>query len=54
VRAATADDLAGTPLFDPPDAEDRSAIAPWFELQAVSSGLNLTGEGGPGRVTRSA
>ncbi|HET8752326.1 MAG TPA: cyclic nucleotide-binding domain-containing protein [Gaiellaceae bacterium] len=46
--AATADDLAGIPLFDTLEPEERATIAPWFELQAVSSGINLTGEGAAG------
>ena len=29
---ATADDLAGVPLFDALEAEERATIAPWFEL----------------------
>src|SRR5262249_31923037 len=28
--------------------EDRAAIAPWFELESVSPGVNLTGEGASG------
>jgi CRP-like cAMP-binding protein len=46
--AATAGDLAGIPLFDSLEPEARAAIAPWFEPQDVSSGVNLTGEGAPG------
>jgi CRP/FNR family transcriptional regulator, cyclic AMP receptor protein len=46
--AATADDLAGIPLFDTLDADGRSAIAPWFELEDVSPGVKLIGEGASG------
>jgi CRP-like cAMP-binding protein len=46
--AATADDLAGIPLFDALEPEERTMIAPWFELQDVSSGVKLTGEGASG------
>ena len=45
---ATADDLSGIPLFDTLEAEERMTIAPWFELQDVSAGVNLTGEGASG------
>lgn len=45
---ATTDDLAGIPLFDSLDAEERTTIAPWFELRDVSAGVNLTGEGASG------
>jgi CRP-like cAMP-binding protein len=48
VSAATTDDLAGIPLFDTLEPDARAAIAPWFELQAVSPGTKLTGEGAPG------
>src|SRR5262245_54029546 len=43
-----ASDLAGIPLFDTLDPEDRATIAPWFELEQVSPGVNLTGEGASG------
>ncbi len=46
--AATADDLAGIPLFDTLEADEREAIAPWFERQNVSAGVKLTGEGASG------
>ncbi len=45
---ATADDLAGIPLFDMLEPDERAAIAPWFELEDVSSGVKLTGEGASG------
>ncbi len=45
---ATPDDLAGLALFDNLDADARSAIAPWFELQDVSPGVKLIGEGASG------
>jgi CRP-like cAMP-binding protein len=45
---AAADDLAGIPLFDTLEANERAAIAPWFELEDVSAGVVLTGEGASG------
>jgi CRP-like cAMP-binding protein len=45
---ATADDLAGIALFEGLEPDARAAIAPWFELQQVSPGVNLTGEGASG------
>ncbi len=45
---ATADDLSGIPLFDALEPEERTAIAPWFELQDVSAGVRLTGEDASG------
>jgi voltage-gated potassium channel len=48
MAAAATDDLAGIPLFDTLEEEERAAIAPWFELQEVSPGVNLTGEGSSG------
>jgi CRP-like cAMP-binding protein len=48
VPAATADDLAGIALFETLEPDACAAIAPWFELQDVSAGVNLTGQGTPG------
>jgi len=48
MSAATADDLAGIPLFDTLEPDQRATIAPWFELEDVSPGVNLTGEGASG------
>lgn len=48
MAAAATDDLAGIPLFDMLEPEERAAIAPWFERQDVSPGVNLTGEGASG------
>jgi CRP-like cAMP-binding protein len=45
---AAADDLAGIPLFDMLEPDERGAIAPWFELEDVGSGVKLTGEGASG------
>jgi voltage-gated potassium channel len=45
---ATADDLAGIPLFETLDADARATTAPWFEVQDVSAGVKLIGEGAPG------
>jgi CRP-like cAMP-binding protein len=46
--AAAADDLARVPLFDMLEPEERTVIAPWFEVQDVSTGVKLTGEGASG------
>jgi CRP-like cAMP-binding protein len=48
MTVATSDDLAGIALFESLEPETRAAIAPWFELQDVSPGVNLTGEGASG------
>lgn len=48
MRAATPEDLAGIPLFESLEPADREAVAPWFELQEISSGVKLTGEGASG------
>jgi CRP-like cAMP-binding protein len=45
---AAAADLVGVPLFETLEPEDQTAIAPWFDVQDVSSGVKLTGEGAPG------
>ena len=45
---AAADDLAGIPLFDALEPDEREAIAPWFEVEDVSPGVKLTGEGASG------
>ena len=45
---AAADDLAGIPLFDTLEPDEREAIAQWFELEDVSPGVRLTGEGASG------
>jgi CRP-like cAMP-binding protein len=43
MRTATADDLAGIPLFESLDADRRAAIAAWFEIQDISPGVRLIG-----------
>jgi len=48
MSAAAAQDLAGIPLFDSLEPDERATIAPWFELEDVSPGVNLTGEGASG------
>jgi len=48
MSAAAAEDLAGIPLFDSLEPDERATIAPWFELESVSAGVNLTGEGASG------
>jgi CRP/FNR family transcriptional regulator, cyclic AMP receptor protein len=46
--AATADDLAGIPLFDTLEPDELTAVAPWFELEEVGPGMKLIGEGTAG------
>ena len=46
--SATPDDLVGVPLFDALAPDERTAIAPWFELEDVGPGVRLTGEGAAG------
>jgi CRP-like cAMP-binding protein len=41
-------DLAGISLFDDLEPEGLAEIAPWFEVQKTSPGVNLTGEGAAG------
>lgn len=48
MASAAPDDLAGIPLFETLEADERAAIAPWFELETVSAGVRLTGEGATG------
>jgi voltage-gated potassium channel len=48
MAVATADDLAGIPLFETLDADARASTAPWFEVQDVSAAVKLIGEGAPG------
>jgi voltage-gated potassium channel len=48
MAAATTDDLADIALFDTLDPEACAVIAPWFELQDVSAGVKLIGEGATG------
>jgi CRP/FNR family transcriptional regulator, cyclic AMP receptor protein len=45
---ATADDLVGIPLFAGLGSDERRSVAPWFELEDVSEGVKLTGEGASG------
>jgi CRP-like cAMP-binding protein len=42
------DDIVGIALFDDLEPDERATIAPWFELQEVSPGVRLTGEGASG------
>jgi CRP/FNR family transcriptional regulator, cyclic AMP receptor protein len=46
--AATADDLAGIPLFEELGPDELAAVAPWFELEDVGPGVKLIGEGASG------
>jgi len=48
MSAATPDDLAGIPLFDTLEPDEQASIAPWFEIEYVSPGVNLCGEGASG------
>jgi len=48
VAGATTWDLAGIALLDDLEPEELTKIAPWFEVQDVSPGVNLTGEGASG------
>jgi len=48
VPDATTWDLAGIALLDDLEPEELTKIAPWFEVQDVSPGVNLTGEGASG------
>jgi CRP-like cAMP-binding protein len=41
-------DLAGIALLDDLEPEELAKIAPWFEVQDASPGVNLTGEGASG------
>ena len=50
--AATAEDLAGIPLFGALDADGSAAIAPWFELEDVSPGVKLIGKDARSRTRR--
>ena len=45
---ATTWDLAGIALLEDLEPEELTKIAPWFEVQDVSPGVNLTGEGASG------
>ena len=40
--------LSSVPLFAALDAEDRARIADWFEVERVSAGTHLAGEGAAG------
>jgi voltage-gated potassium channel len=42
---ATAADFEGLALFDTLDPDAQAAIAPWFDVQDVSAGVKLIGEG---------
>ena len=42
------DDILGIALFEGLEPDERATIASWFELQEVSPGVRLTGEGASG------
>jgi len=48
MSAAAAEDLVGVPLFADLEPDEREALASWFEIQEVSAGVKLTGEGASG------
>jgi CRP-like cAMP-binding protein len=48
MSAAAADDLVGVPLFAGLERDELTALASWFEVQDVSDGVKLTGEGASG------
>jgi CRP-like cAMP-binding protein len=48
MTAAAADDLAGLTLFAGLEPDARGKLASWFEVQDVSEGVRLTGEGASG------
>jgi len=48
MATATADDLARLSLFDLLDEEERTRIAPWFDVEEISADVKLVGEGCPG------
>jgi CRP-like cAMP-binding protein len=48
MATATADDLAGLTLFEALNANERAAIAPWFDVEEISADVKLIGEGCPG------
>jgi CRP-like cAMP-binding protein len=48
MATATGDDLAGLALFERLGADERTAIAPWFDVEEISAGVKLIGEGCPG------
>jgi CRP-like cAMP-binding protein len=48
MSTAADEDLAGVPLFAGLEPDVRAALADWFEVQEVSEGVRLTGEGASG------
>ena len=46
--STVADDLAAVPLFAGLEPDERATLAEWFEVQNVSAGVKLIGEGAPG------
>jgi CRP-like cAMP-binding protein len=44
----TPEQLSSVPLFAALDADDRARIADWFEVQRVSAGTHLAGQGAAG------
>ena len=48
MSTATADDLSGIPLFEELGPDEREVLASWFELEDISPGVRLTGEGASG------
>ena len=46
--STVADDLAAVPLFAGLEPDERATLAEWFEVQNVSAGVKLIGEGASG------
>ncbi len=46
--STVAEDLAAVPLFAGLEPDERATLAEWFEVQNVSAGVKLIGEGAPG------
>jgi len=44
-RVATPDDIAAVPVFNSLDPDQRANLAEWFEVENVSEGVKLVGEG---------
>lgn len=45
---AAVEDLANVPLFESLSAGELEEVAPWFEVQTVSEGVDLASEGASG------
>lgn len=45
---ATVEDVAGVPIFEALENDQLRELASWFQVQDVSEGATLVGEGAPG------